>query len=56
MAVISRQLILSMLGSDFDSNYIFIPSVGVSRGVLIVWRAKLGSAGMSRLDAYCASL
>jgi exonuclease III len=35
MAAISRQIVLSMLGSDFDNNYIFLPSVGASGGILI---------------------
>jgi exonuclease III len=56
MAEVSRRLILSMLGSDFDNNSIFLPSVGASGGVLIAWRAALGMVGASRLDAYCASV
>jgi exonuclease III len=48
MADVSPQLILSMLRSDFDDNFIFLPSVGASGGVLIAWRATLGAAGASR--------
>ena len=35
MVAISCQLMLSMLGSDFDNNYICHPSVGASGGILI---------------------
>jgi exonuclease III len=56
MVEVSHRLILSMLGSDFDNNFIFLPFVGASGGVLIVWRAALGTVGASRLDAYCASV
>lgn len=35
MEKISRRIILSMLGSDFDSNFLFLPSVGASGGILI---------------------
>jgi exonuclease III len=56
MADVSPQLILSMLRSDFDDNFIFLPSVGASGGVLIAWRATLGAAGASRVDEFCASV
>ena len=39
MVAISREIILSMLGSDFDNNYICLPSVGASGGILIAWRS-----------------
>ena len=35
MVAISHQLILSMLGSDFDNNYICHPLVGASGGIMI---------------------
>jgi exonuclease III len=35
---VSRSLILSMLGSDFDNNFICLPSEGASGGILIAWR------------------
>ena len=35
MVAISREIILSMLGSDFDNNYICLPFVGASGGILI---------------------
>jgi len=43
MSAISRQLILSMLGSDFDNNFICRPSIGASGGILIAWRRRLGT-------------
>jgi len=44
MVAVSRQTILSMLGSDFDNNFICLPSVGASGGILIAWRCRLGAA------------
>lgn len=34
MEVVSRWLVLSMLGSDFDNNFIFLPSVRASGRIL----------------------
>lgn len=56
MASVSRQLVLSMLGSDFDNNFVFLPSAGASGGILIAWRNHLGTIGASRLDSHCASV
>lgn len=38
----SRRHVLSMLGSEFDNNFLVLPSVGASGGILFAWRAKLG--------------
>lgn len=43
MVAVSRQIILSMLGSDFDNNFICHPSAGASGGILIAWRSRLGA-------------
>jgi exonuclease III len=40
MVEVSHRLILSMLGSDFDNNFIVLPFVGASGGVLIVWPTR----------------
>nr|XP_034580478.1 uncharacterized protein LOC117843854 [Setaria viridis] len=56
MNSVSREIILSMLGSDFDNNYIFLPSVGASGGILVAWRSRLGAVGASRIDSHCASV
>jgi exonuclease III len=53
---VSRQLVLSMLGCDFDNNFVFLPSVGASGGILIAWRNRLGTIGASRLDSHCISV
>jgi hypothetical protein len=53
---VSRQLVLSMLGSEFDNNFVFLPSVGASGGILIAWRSRLGSLGASTVDHYCISI
>jgi hypothetical protein len=43
MPAISRCVLLSMLGSDFDSNFISLPSAGASRGIVVSWRNAFGS-------------
>jgi exonuclease III len=45
-----------MLGADFDNNFIFLPSVGASGGLLIAWRACLGVVSSSRVDNFSASV
>jgi len=45
-----------MLGSDFDNNFVSLPSVGASGGILIAWRSRLGTIGASRLDSHCVSI
>lgn len=50
MVAISRQLILYTLGSDIGNNYICLPSVGASGGILIAWRSRLGAVQASRVD------
>ncbi|KAG2648398.1 hypothetical protein PVAP13_1NG097272 [Panicum virgatum] len=35
MSFVTREHILSMLGSEFDNNYIFLPSAGASGGILV---------------------
>lgn len=56
MADISRGLILSMLGSEFDNNFCFLPSIGASGGVMVAWRNRLGAARASRVDSHCVSV
>ena len=53
---VSRSLILSMLGSDFDNNFICLPSEGASGGILIAWRIRLGTVGSTRVDTHSASV
>jgi exonuclease III len=55
MQNISYHTILSMLGSNF-SEYIFLPSVGVSGGILVAWRHNLKSTGQSRIDNHSVSV
>ena len=56
MTSINRQVVLLMLGSDFDNNFVSLPSVGASEGILIAWRSRLGTIGASRLDSHCVSI
>lgn len=55
MPVITRAMVLSMLGSDFDNNFCFAPSSGASGGILIAWRNRVGSACANRIDTHIAS-
>jgi hypothetical protein len=45
-----------MLGSEFDNNFICLPSIGASGGVLISWRTSLGNLAASRIDTFNASV
>lgn len=56
MVVITRRMVLSMLGADFDNNFCFVPSIGASGGILIAWRNRVGAIGASRLDSHSASV
>lgn len=55
MEVVTRRLILSMLGVDFDNNFVFLPSVGARGGILIAWRSKLGNIRASRINTFTVS-
>lgn len=52
MVDILRRVILSMLGADF-SELIFLPSMGVSGGILVAWNRRLGFTGQKRIDSDC---
>lgn len=56
MPSISRRMVLSMLGSEFDNNFVALPSTGASGGILLAWRAKLGAIGATRHDNFSASV
>jgi len=47
--------ILSMLGSDF-TNWIDLPAIGASGGIVVVWRHGLGPANATRIDNYSLSI
>jgi exonuclease III len=55
MEEVTRVTVLQMLGPKF-SNYIFLPLVGASRGILVAWRDCLGSPGSSRTDGHSVSV
>ena len=56
MNSVSRQTILSMLGTEFDNNFIFLPSAGASGGIVIAWRHHLGAVQASRVDSHSLSV
>jgi exonuclease III len=56
MITIPWQLVLSMLGSEFDNNFICLPSEGASVGILVSWRNHLGTVGAIRVDAHSVSV
>lgn len=55
MEQISRQTLLSSLGSDFD-NFVELPSAGASGGLLVAWRHALGPAIATRVDVHSVSI
>jgi exonuclease III len=56
MSSCSRGLIPSMLSVDFDNNFVTLPAVGASGGIIVAWRASLGNIQASRIDTYSASI
>lgn len=50
--LVSRWLIFSISESDFDNNFIFLPSVGASGTILMAWRTKVGAIGASKIDSH----
>lgn len=56
MESISRRTVLSMLGTDFDNNFVYLPSAGASGGILVTWRTKLGIVSASRIDNFSVSV
>ena len=55
MADVSRGTLLSMLGSDF-TNFLELPAIGTSGGILIAWRHGLGQSSASRVDQFSGSV
>jgi len=55
IAAISQRVILSALGSDF-SDYIDLPAVGASGGILVAWRRHIQTTGNHRVDTNSASI
>jgi hypothetical protein len=47
---------LSMLGSNFDTNFISQLSVGASGGILVAWRQGLRPTGATRIDNFSVSV
>jgi hypothetical protein len=54
MSSCSRRIILSMLEVEFN-NFISLPAVGASGGIIVAWRARVDAALNFRLDTYGAS-
>jgi exonuclease III len=52
---VPRRTLLSMLGSDF-SNFLVLPSLGASGGILVAWKHHLGSTGLNRIDDHSISV
>lgn len=55
MQSISLRTVFSMLGADFP-NYVHLPSVGVSGGILVAWRRHVGHTGQQRVDNHGISI
>jgi hypothetical protein len=55
MQSISTRTILSMLGAEF-SDYVYLPSMGASGGILITWKRHIGHTGQQRIDNHSVSV
>jgi exonuclease III len=56
MSSCSRRTILSMLGVKFNNNFISLPALGASGGIIVAWKARVGAALNVRIDAFSASV
>ena len=52
---ISRRMVMSMLGSEFD-NFIFLPAQGTRGGILLAWKGTVCNVINSRIDSFSVSL
>jgi exonuclease III len=55
MAEVSRFLIARMLGPDF-CDFVVLPSVGASGGILVAWRDRISHQGNYRIDSHSVSV
>jgi exonuclease III len=55
MQPISRRDILSMLGVEF-TEFVFLPSIGNSGGILVAWKRNIGHTRLQRIDNHCVSV
>jgi exonuclease III len=55
MEDISRFIVIQMLGRDF-SNYLVVPSVDASGGILIAWHNRLSYLENFRIDSHSVSV
>jgi hypothetical protein len=55
MVDVSRFLLLRMLGLAFD-NFVFLPSVGASGGILVAWKNSIGVCAGSGVDEHSVSV
>jgi exonuclease III len=51
----SQQIVLSALGSCF-LDFLAVPAVGVSGGILVAWKNHVQTTGIHRLDSSSASV
>jgi hypothetical protein len=55
MQSISTRSIISMLGAEFF-DYVYLPSIGASGGILITWKRHIGHTGQQRVDNHSVSV
>jgi len=51
----NQRILLSALGSDF-SEFLTVPSIGASGGILVAWRRHIGSSNARRIDNHSLSI
>ncbi len=54
MAAISRFLLMSMLGIEFD-EYLVLPAIGTCGGILLAWKGNICKVVQSRIDTFSVS-
>jgi exonuclease III len=56
MSVCSHRVIQSMLGIDFYNNFICLPAIGASGGIVLAWRSRIGAILASRIHSFSTSV
>jgi exonuclease III len=55
IVAMSQQVILSTLGSSF-TDFLELPAVGASGGILIAWKHHVNTTGARRVDTHSISI
>lgn len=55
MQNLSNRVVMSILGADFE-DFLDLPSVGASGGILLAWKRHIQATGLRRVDPNSVSV